>query len=235
MTLRLLLDSADPEAWRAWLPSGLFHGVTTNPTLLLRAGRPCHSSELRTLTRQALELGMQEVHLQAWGGDADALAACGADLAALAPGRVLVKLPITRAGAEAARRLIDAAVPVTFTACYAVPQVLVAAALGARYIAPYLGRIGDLGRDGHADLIAMQQALDGVGATTRLLVASLRQPTDLSSLAAAGVRCFTLAPSVAADLFAVAPTTEAAAQFERDAAAAGRGLGLEEGSGAGAA
>jgi transaldolase len=134
---------------------------------------------------------------------------------------VLVKLPITRAGAEAARRLIATGVPVTFTACYAVPQVLVAAALGARYIAPYLGRIGDLGRDGHADLIAMQQALDGVGATTRLLVASLRQPTDLSRLAAAGVGCFTMAPALAADLFAIDPTAEAAAQFERDAEAAG--------------
>ena len=194
MHLRLLLDTADPAAWAEWLPSGLFHGVTTNPTLLLRAARPCRLDELERLTREGLDRGMQEIHLQAWGGDAEALAACGAGLAALAPGRVLVKLPITRAGAEAARRLIHADVPVTFTACYAVPQVLVAAALGARYIAPYLGRIGDLGRDGHADLIAMQQALDGVGATTRLLVASLRDPTDLTRLAAAGVGCFTLAP-----------------------------------------
>jgi transaldolase len=223
MPLRLLLDSADPAAWAEWLPSGLFHGVTTNPTLLLRAARPCRFEELERLTREALDWGMKEIHLQAWGGDADHLAACGAALGALAPGRVLVKLPITRGGAEAARRLIDSGVPVTFTACYAVPQVLVAAALGARYIAPYLGRIGDLGRDGHADLIAMQQALDGVGAPTRLLVASLRHPTDLTRLAAAGVGCFTLAPAVAADLFAAAPTIEAAAQFERDAAAAGAG------------
>ena len=225
MHLRLLLDSADPVAWAEWLPSGLFHGVTTNPTLLLRAARPCRLDELERLTCEVLDRGMQEIHLQAWGGDAESLAACGADLAALAPGRVLVKLPITRAGAEAARRLIHAYVPVTFTACYAVPQVLVAAALGARYIAPYLGRIGDLGRDGHADLIAMQQALDGVGAPTRLLVASLRDPTDLTRLAAAGVGCFTLAPPVAAALFAAAPTVEAAAQFERDAVAAGAGVG----------
>jgi len=112
-------------------------------------------------------------------------------------------------------------VPVTFTACYEVHQVLLAAALGARYIAPYLGRIGDLGRDGHADLIAMQRALEGVDATTRLLVASLRHPSDLSRLTAAGVTCFTLAPAVVAELFSAAPTAEAAAQFERDAAAAG--------------
>lgn len=221
MALSLLLDSADPDAWAEWLSTGLFQGVTTNPTLLRRAARPCHLDELERLTHEALDRGMQEIHLQAWGGDAETLSACGAALGALAPGRVLVKLPITRPGAAAGRRLIATGVPVTFTACYEVHQVLLAAALGARYIAPYLGRIVDLGRDGHADLIAMQQALDGVGASTRLLVASLRQPTDLTRLATAGVSCFTLAPAVAADLFSATATAEAAAQFERDAAAAG--------------
>lgn len=68
-------------------------------------------------------------------------------------------------GADAAHRLIAAGVPVTFTACYAVPQVHVAAALGARYIAPYLGRINDPGRDGLADLMAMQAPLKGVGSS----------------------------------------------------------------------
>jgi transaldolase len=219
MTLRLLLDSADPRAWSDWLPSGLFHGVTTNPTLLRRAGRPCHSAELRSLTHQALDLGMEEVHLQAWGPDATALAERGAELAAFAPGRVLVKLPITRQGLEAGRRLIAAGVPLTFTACYQAPQVLLAAALGAHYIAPYLGRISDLGGDGHAELVAMQRALDGVGSSTRLLVASLRTPTDLSRLAAAGLSCFTLSAAIAAALLHSEATTQAAAQFELDAAA----------------
>jgi transaldolase len=219
MALRLLLDSADPAAWAEWLPSGLLQGVTTNPTLLRRAAVPCRLDQLERLTREALNLGMQEIHLQAWGNDAGDLTHCGTALAGLAKGQVLVKLPITRAGAEAARRLIDSGVPVTFTACYAAPQVLLAAALGARYIAPYLGRIGDLGCDGHAELVAMQQALDGVGSSTRLLVASLRHCSDLTRLAAAGLSCFTLAPSVLRELFSVAPTLEAAAQFERDAMA----------------
>jgi transaldolase len=223
MTLRLLLDSADPGAWERWLPTGLFFGVTTNPTLLKKADQPCDLGHLRQLSSRALELGAQELHLQAWGRTATELLRCGSSLHAIAPNRIVVKVPVTTTGAEAAKELISQGIPITFTACYEPAQVLVAAALGARYIAPYLGRIGDLGRDGHADLIAMQQALDGVGAPTRLLVASLRHPTDLTRLAAAGVGCFTLAPAVAADLFSAAPTIEAAAQFERDAAAAGAG------------
>ncbi|WP_411868032.1 transaldolase family protein [Vulcanococcus limneticus] len=237
MALRLLLDSADPAAWAEWLPSGLFHGVTTNPTLLRRAGQPCRLDHLAVLTERALALGAREVHLQAWAGiDAgsgsavsqesgdhasDALAerylACGRALAALAPRRVWVKLPITRAGALAARQLLEEAIPITFTACYEPAQVLLAAALGADYIAPYLGRIGDLGRDGHAELTAMQRCVAGIGSPLRLLVASLRQPQDLARLAAEGLDTFTISPAIVAGLFASTATIEAAEQFEGDA------------------
>jgi transaldolase len=219
MTLQLLLDTADPEVWRTWLPSGLFRGVTTNPTLLHRAGQPCSLVGLRGLAREAFSLGAQEIHLQTWGADVEAATACGLGLAAIDPARVLVKVPLTREGAETARRLIEAGVPVTFTACYAAPQVLIAAALGARYVAPYLGRISDSGRDGHAELEAMQRCLDGLGSSTRLLVASLRQPDDLARLAAAGMGTFTLSGALAAALFACEATRDAAAQFERDALA----------------
>jgi transaldolase len=223
MALRLLLDSADLAAWAEWLPSGLFRGVTTNPTLLRRAGQACTLEQLAALTAVAIEHGVQELHLQAWGAD---LLGCGRALAQLAPGRIWVKLPITRAGATAARSLIAEGCPVTFTACYEPAQVLLAAALGADYIAPYLGRIGDLGRDGHAELTRMQRIVEALSPAhsaaplapaLRLLVASLRSPDDLARLAAEGLDTFTISPEIAAALFAVAPTEAAADQFEHDA------------------
>jgi transaldolase len=222
MALRLLLDSADPQAWSDWMPTGLFQGITTNPTLLLRAGQPCTLQGLEALTAQALQAGVQVLHLQAWGSD---LLACGRALAQLAPGRIWVKLPITRPGAAAAQALIADGVPITFTACYEPAQVLLAAALGADYIAPYLGRISDQGRDGHAELIRMQRIVETVSKpaapsaqSLRLLVASLRSTDDLARLAAEGLDTFTISPAIAEALFAVESTLAAAAQFERDAA-----------------
>ncbi|MFZ0408022.1 MAG: transaldolase family protein [Cyanobium sp.] len=217
MRLRLFLDSADPQAWSQWLPTGLFHGITTNPSLLKQAGHPCRLEHLSQLSRQALDLGCRELHLQAWGGDAASYLACGRQLAGLAPDRIAVKLPVTLAGAAAARELIAAAVPVTLTACYEVPQVLIAAALGAAYIAPYLGRIGDQGRDGQAELVAMRRSLDGLGSSVRLLVASLRQSADLGRLAAAGLDTFTISPAIAEELFSCEASAAAARQFEADA------------------
>ena len=217
MALRLLLDCADPQEWERWLPSGLFQGITTNPTLLRRAGQPCTLDHLAQLSARAADLGCREIHLQTWGNDGPQQLANGRALAALDRQRVFVKVPITRQGAAVARDLIAEGVPVTFTACYEVAQVLVAAALGADGIAAYLGRICDRGRDGHGELIAMQRALEGVGSGTRLLVASLRQPEDLARLAAAGLAHHTISPAIAAALFGSPDTAAAAECFERDA------------------
>ena len=90
MALRLFLDSADPKAWQQWLPSGLFHGVTTNPTLLRRAAQPCSLDNLAALSRTALAHGIAELQLQAWGGTEAEMLRCGQALAALEIGRAHV-------------------------------------------------------------------------------------------------------------------------------------------------
>lgn len=219
MALRLFLDSAASSDWDRWLPSGLFHGVTTNPTLLRRAGECCDLTTLQRLCRRAVDHGVQEIHLQTWGRSVNEAQERGLALAALDPQRVVVKVPIDLNGCHTARALMAAGIRVTFTACYEPAQVLVAAALGADYVAPYLGRICDRQRDGHQEVITMQQALNGVGSSVRLLVASLRQKEDLPLLAAAGLNTFTISAAIADELFSNGDTIAAAEAFEQDAAA----------------
>jgi transaldolase len=217
LALRLLIDSADPQSWSELWPLGMFAGITTNPTLLQRAGLPCTLSLLEELSCAASALGCVELQLQAWGASPDDLLACAKALLALAPERIVVKLPLTQAGLLAAQPLVAAGERVTLTACFGIPQVLAAAALGCTYVAPYLGRISRNGRDGCAEVMAMQQCLSGVGSTTRLLVASLRSTQEISRLAAAGIDTFTLAPSLARELWIDADTEAAVAQFEAEA------------------
>ncbi|MFK8181870.1 MAG: transaldolase family protein [Phormidesmis sp.] len=215
--LRLYLDTADITQWQTWLPTGLFYGVTCNPLLLERANVACDLNTLQSLTQQAEKLGAKEVHLQAWGDSVASLIHVGCALSKFSP-QVVVKVPATRSGTEAANRLIQQHhIPVTLTAIYAVHQVLIATALGASYAAPYLGRINDSGRDGQAELAAMQQALNGVGSGTRLLSASIRKVEEISVLAAQGVDTFTFSPAIAQSLFDVPETINATADFERAA------------------
>jgi transaldolase len=215
-SLRFCLDTADPQEWQVWLPTGLFYGITTNPLLLEKAQLPCTVEQLQQLTQQALSLGAQEIQLQTWGSSVEALVSTGQRLAAIDE-RVVVKIPITQMGTVAAAKLSCLGVRLTFTAVYAVHQVLIASALGTEYAAPYLGRINDLGRNGRDDLVAMQRSLTGVNSSTRLLVASIRSVADITFLASHGLDTFTFSPAIAAEFFEVAATDQAATDFEQAA------------------
>ncbi|MFM7169931.1 MAG: transaldolase family protein [Cyanobium sp.] len=217
MTLRILLDSADIDSWEPLWSLGLFSGITTNPTLLRRAGLPCTLGSIDRLVREALSLGCQELHLQAWGSSSEELHSCAEALLNLGPEQIVVKLPLTTEGLHAARIWMEKGRRITLTACYCPSQALAAAALGATYVAPYLGRIGDLGKDGSAEVIRMQRCLAGVGSSTQLLVASLRSLEEIVLLASAGVCIFTVSPALAQQIWSHPETDKAAARFEQDA------------------
>lgn len=221
--IRLFLDTADTIQWQNWLPTGVFYGVTTNPLLLERAKVICCVEQLKDLARQAFNLGAKEVQLQTWGTTVDALEKTGQLLAAI-DDRIVVKVPITKIGTEAASRLIEQGIRITLTGVYAVHQVLIAAALGADYAAPYLGRINDIGRNGRDDLVGMQRAIAGVGSATRLLVASIRSVDDIAFLATQGLDTFTFQEAIAAAFFDVIATNQAATDFEQ----AARRMGAQE-------
>jgi transaldolase len=217
--IRLYLDSAKRSELDDWLATGLFYGVTTNPVVLAQAGIPCQLPALTDFVHHVLEHGIHEVHLQTWGATADLMVDHGRALAAINH-RVVVKVPITRTGVAAVRRLRSRDIATTLTALFAPHQALTAAVVGVEYAAPYLGRISDGGRDGHAQVIEMQTILSRLDSSTRLLVASIRSANDIGRLAQAGLDTYTFSAAVAAELFADGETLDAAAAFEAIAATA---------------
>lgn len=214
--IRLFLDTADTREWENWLPTGLFYGVTTNPLLLERDHVACTIEQLQDLAKQGFNLGAKEVQLQTWGTSVDSLVQTGILLAEI-DSRIVVKVPITKIGTQAASGLIAEGIRVTLTGVYAVHQIAIAAALNAQYTAPYLGRINDLGRNGREDLVAMAKIISGIGSTTRILVASIRSVDDIAFLASQGLNTFTLSPAISAGFFDVAATTQAASDFQEAA------------------
>lgn len=216
---RLFLDSASLADWQELLPTGLFYGVTTNPTILARDGVSCDVKSVSALARRAVEdYGCRQVMFQAWGGSADLFERSALEvLDKVGLGEhVIVKLPLTRQGVVAAHRLRDEA-HLCMTACYAREQAVVANALRADYLAPYLGRMSDAGMNGLEECLAMQRALDGSRAHTRLLVASLRKARSVFDVVAAGSDA-TFSAAVAREFLGFERTEKAAAAFEADVA-----------------
>jgi transaldolase len=209
--VRLYIDSADRAAAEDLLATGLFAGVTTNPTILQRSGLGV--ADAPDIHRWATAAGAREVFFQSWGDDAATLVERGRALRALGP-EVVVKVVASRAGSAACAALAREQVPTLLTAVYAPGQAMVAAAAGATYIAPYLGRLEDHGRDGIAEVTAMQEVLAATGAATKILLASLRDVDSMVTLARRGVDCFTMGPEVAEAFFADELTAAAVVEFE---------------------
>ena len=152
--IKLYLDTADRAAAEPLLETGLFAGLTTNPTILRRAGLGVDA--IPEIYRWATGAGAREVFFQAWGAD---LVGKGRELRDLGK-EVVVKFVVSREGSAACARLAHET-PTLLTAVYAPGQAMIAAAAGATYIAPYLGRMTDAGRDAMGDVIAMQEVLPG--------------------------------------------------------------------------
>jgi len=209
--MKLYLDTADRTAAESLLATGLFTGVTTNPTILQRASKGV--ADLGDIYHWAIAAGAREVFFQAWGTEAATLIERGQWLRDLGQ-EVVVKFVATREGATACAVLAREGVPTLLTAIYDPGQVIVAAAAGATYIAPYLGRLNDAGRQGIAEVIAMHEVLVATGSSTKVLLASIRSVPDMVALARHGVDCFTMAPAVAEQFFTDPTTAEAARTFE---------------------
>ena len=220
MSLRLLVDSADPENWERCVRRGWVFGATTNPNILRRDGWTVEETSYKALVENAQRIGLRELHIQATGSTAEDLTETGLAIAGLWD-RLKVKVPLTAEGMAAAKNLTDARVPITLTAAYAAHQMIPAVTLKAAYIAPYYGRLLEADRDGDTILEGMRSIGETFGANTRLLVACIRSVAQLEHLLALGYDTFTLPPSVA-DALATDPMSDAAAtDFENATKAPG--------------
>lgn len=216
----LYLDSADLAEIEACLPHPVVHGVTTNPTLLRRAG--VDRGGVPRLLKRCIDLGARQVQAQVYSADAEGmLGDARALLPQFEPGQLVVKIPATRQGLAAGAQLVAEGVPVTWTAVYAPEQAHFAAQLGAAYAAPYLGRLEDAGLDGLALIARMQALVAGQPASsgTRLLVASVRSREAYLALLALGVGAVTIPPRLLAELLDHPATLEAERGFLADARA----------------
>ena len=210
--MTLYLDTADLAEWDRLMPTGLFQGITTNPLLAARAGLDYAQIDWHDMAARAHDLGANALHAQVFGPAetyvpwAEALYAAGA----AAGIETVVKIPLVEEAIRATPVIKALGGRILMTACYDAKQMLVARALGADFIAPYFGRMDEAGIDATAHLRAMAR----MGGACRVLVASLRSPEQMVTLAEMGHDCFTISPAVTQALMSDDRSAQAFAEFE---------------------
>jgi transaldolase len=142
--MKFFLDTADLAEIEEVASWGALAGVTTNPTLYSRIGGKVEDFN-NHIKRICDIVGPDSAESVAM--ERDQIIADGLELAAIAP-NVVVKIPTMVEGLAATRALADQGVRVNMTLCFTVPQAMLAARAGARYISPFIGRFDDISEDG---------------------------------------------------------------------------------------
>jgi transaldolase len=214
--MKFFVDSADVEAIRELNDLGMVDGVTTNPSLILKAGR-----DITEVTREICSFVAGPVSAEVVATDAATMIAEGRKLAAIAP-NITVKLPLTWDGLKACKVLTGEGFMVNVTLCFSANQALIAAKAGATFISPFVGRLDDINLDG-LDLIGdIRTIYDNYDYKTQILAASVRTANHVKDCALIGADVVTAPPSVIKGLASHVLTDKGLEQFLKDWAKTGQ-------------
>jgi transaldolase len=217
--MKFFIDTADLAEIADLASTGLVDGVTTNPSLVAKSGKP-----FLTLIAEICALVDGPVSAEVTATQADQMIAEGRKLAAIAE-NVAVKLPLTWDGLKACKALSADGTMVNVTLCFSANQALLAAKAGATFISPFVGRLDDIGIDG-MDLISdIRQIYDNYPAlSTEILAASIRTPLHLKQAAEIGADIATIPPAVLRQVVKHPLTDAGLATFLADWAKTGQSI-----------
>lgn len=192
--MKFYLDSAIYEEIAEAVKWGVIDGVTTNPTLIAKAGRD-HEEQVKRICGIIGNVSAEVVSEKA-----DDMIVEGRRIATWHK-NVIVKVPLTIDGLTAGKVLASEGTRINVTLCFSVNQALLAAAVGAFIISPFAGRLDDINEDGMrvvADIVSAYRQQD---IKTKVLAASMRHPMHITQAALAGADIATMPFSVLKQLF----------------------------------
>lgn len=184
--MKFFLDTADIDEIRRGLEWGMVDGITTNPSLIAKMGKPY----LPTV-KEIAELVPGPVSGEVLATEHGEIMEQGRRLAGLAD-NVVVKVPLSPAGLRAVRDLRDEGIPTNVTLCFSAAQALLAAKAGAAFISPFVGRIDDVASNGMTLIEEVVTLYANYDFDTEVLVASVRHPLHVVQAALIGADVATL-------------------------------------------
>lgn len=214
--MKLYLDTGEIEEIKEAAQTGLLDGVTTNPTLIAKAGKD-FNEEIKQIIA-ILKEKRDDFTVSAEVTDtssAEKMIKQGRELASI-DNHILVKIPLTQEGLKAVYQLSEEEIKCNVTLCFSANQALLAAKAGAWCVSPFIGRVDDEGYSG-IDLIEnIRLIYDNYGFETNILAASIRSTNHVFEVAQRGVDISTIPYSIFKKLYYNPLTDIGIEQFQKD-------------------
>lgn len=198
--MKILVDHADINAIKKMYEYYPVDGVTTNPSILKKAGKNPYDVllEIREFIGKDADL-----HAQVISRKAEDMVTEAHKMLEILGANTFIKVPVVPEGLKAIKILATEGVSVTGTAIYNQMQGFLAGKAGAKYVAPYVNRIDNLGANGIQVAKDIYDMLKKAGLATQVLAASFKNSQQVQELAAYGVEASTVAPDVIEGLIKV--------------------------------
>lgn len=217
--MKFFVDTADVAVIKELAAMGVLDGVTTNPSLVLKANRP-----FQDIIKEICEAVPGPVSAEVSAIDYDGMMREAAVIRKIAD-NIAVKVPLTWDGLKACKALTDDGSMVNVTLCFSAPQALLAAKAGATFVSPFIGRLDDAGLDGMELIADIRQIYDNYGYETEILAASIRSVNHVRDAAKIGADVATVPPDVLKGLVRHPLTDKGLDQFVADWKKTGQTIG----------
>ncbi len=185
--MRLFLDTANLDHIRHGVELGVISGVTTNPSLVSKEGKVNYQA----LVKQICAIVPGPVSTEVLSQDAAGMVTEAREISRWAE-NIVVKIPASLEGVKATAALAREGIKVNFTLCFSLNQAILAAAAGATFVSPFVGRIDDIGEDGMKLVFDIVQFLDYYHLPTQVIAASIRHTQHCVMAAKAGAHIATI-------------------------------------------
>ncbi len=184
--MKIFIDTADVKEVRKAKEMGILDGVTTNPSLVSKIGRP-YREVLAEVAKEVDGPVSAEVIATAYDG----MVKEARELAKIAD-NINVKIPLIEDGLRAVKTLKSEGIRTNVTLCFSAIQALMAAKAGASYISPFIGRLDDISSEGIEIVEDISAIYANYGYDTEIIVASIRNPVHIKHAALIGADIATI-------------------------------------------
>jgi transaldolase len=210
--MKIFLDTADTEVISKYFETGLIDGVTTNPSLIMKAGR-----DPEVVYQEIKDIGVQDISMEVMG-DAQTMLNEALRLVDKFGSVTTVKLPCTREGLLVCKELSKEKVRTNVTLIFCAAQAVLAAKSGATYVSPFVGRLDDQSVAGLEVVRSISELYRIHGSQTKVLAASIRNVQRAIRSWYNGAEICTMPPSVFDAMYDHILTDKGLEIFDRDAA-----------------
>ena len=185
---QIFLDTASVDEIREAASWGVLDGVTTNPTLMMRAG----TADLKANTLKIVEIVRGPVSAEVVSTDAAGMVEEARDILSWSE-HVFVKIPTTVEGLKAMQEI--SSWPngrINATLIFSPTQAYLAARAGASFASIFVGRMDDAGLDGMEVVRQTREIFDNYSFGCQVLVASIRHNGHVMDSLLAGADILTV-------------------------------------------